>query len=273
MKKRPSRSNNRPFRQSKARNAGEQPTGRKRPAEDIIGMRLNKYVAHSGVCSRRQAAEHVKAGKVAVNGKVQTDPSYQIQKGDKVSFAGKPIRPEKNFVYVLLNKPRGYITTVSDDRGRRTVMDILGDSIQERVFPVGRLDRDTTGLLLLTNDGELAKRLMHPSHKVAKVYRATLDKPLTKADLDQIARGLVLEDGPAPVNWVNYPDPRQKQLVALELHHGRNRIVRRIFAHLGYTVEKLDRTYLAGLTKKDLPRGYFRYLTEKEIIMLRHFVR
>jgi len=272
MKKRPFRPQDRPFRQSKARNAGKQPTGRQRAAEEIIGIRLNKYVAHSGVCSRRQAAEYVKAGKVTVNGQVQLDPSYQIQKGDKVTFEGKPIQPEANLVYILLNKPRGYITTVSDERGRRTVMDILGDSIEQRVFPVGRLDRDTTGLLLLTNDGELAKRLMHPSHKIAKVYKATLDKPLTRADLNKIAAGLTLEDGPAPINWINYPDPKQKQVVALEIHHGRNRIVRRIFEALGYRVDKLDRTYLAGLTKKDLPRGYFRYLTEKEIIMLRHFV-
>ncbi len=272
MKKRPFRSNDRRFRQSRARNAGPPPS-RKRTAEEVIGMRLNKYVAHSGVCSRRQAAEHVKAGKVSVNGKVQIDPSYQIKKGDRVSFEGKPIKPETDFVYVLLNKPRGYLTTVSDDRGRRTVMDILGDSIEQRVFPVGRLDRDTTGLLLLTNDGDLAKRLMHPSHKVAKVYKATLDKAVTKADVERLGTGLTLEDGPAPVNWVNYPDQKKKQVVALEIHHGRNRIVRRMFEHLGYTVDKLDRTYLAGLTKKDLPRGYFRYLSEKEIIMLRHFVR
>lgn len=260
------------LRQSKARNAGPPPSVQRNP-EDIIGMRLNKYVAHSGVCSRRQAGDFVKDGLVTVNGTVLKDPSYQIKEGDQVTFRGKSISPSAEFVYLLLNKPKGVITTLSDDRGRKTVMDILGDTIPQRIFPVGRLDRDTTGLLLLTNDGDLAKKLMHPSHLVPKVYKVTLDRNIPKADLQRIIDGLTLEDGPVEVNWVNYPDEKNHKEVALEIHHGRNRIVRRIFEHLDYTVDKLDRSYLAGLTKKDLPRSYFRYLTNPEIVMLKHFVK
>ncbi|MEL6831930.1 MAG: pseudouridine synthase [Bacteroidota bacterium] len=260
------------LRQSRARNAGPSPGLRRDPAE-IIGMRLNKYISHSGICSRRQAAEYVKDGLVKVNGRLEQNPAYQIQEGDVVTFRGKKVEPEADFVYVLLNKPRGVITTMSDERNRRTVMDILGDAVPQRIFPVGRLDRDTTGLLLLTNDGDLAKKLMHPSHEVPKVYVATLDKPLSNADLQQIEKGLTLEDGPVSVDWINFSDEKNRNQVSLEIHQGRNRIVRRIFEHVGYEVVKLDRTYLAGLNKKDLPRGYFRYLNEKEIIMLKHFVK
>lgn len=266
------RSNPPRVRQSRARNAGKAPSVRRDPA-DIIGMRLNKYVAHSGVCSRRQAAEYVKDGLVKVNEQVQKDPSYQIQEGDVVKFRGAVIQPEEEFVYLLMNKPKGVITTLSDERGRQTVMDVLGDQVPQRVFPVGRLDRDTTGLLLLTNDGDLAKKLMHPSHEMPKVYKTTLNKAVSEVDIEKIRQGLLLEDGPVSVNWVNYPDGRDHTVVTLEIHLGRNRIVRRIFEHLGYRVEKLDRTYLAGLTKKDLPRSYFRYLTEREIVMLKHFTK
>ncbi|MGB3547589.1 MAG: pseudouridine synthase [Saprospiraceae bacterium] len=260
----------RKFTRSRARNSAP-PPGRERPEADIIGMRLNKYVSHSGIASRREAAELVKTGKVSVNGQVEFNPGYQIVDGDKVTYQGKEIQPSERFVYLLLNKPAGVITTTSDDRGRKTVMDLLKEDIKERIFPVGRLDRDTTGLLLLTNDGDTGKRLLHPKHKVAKVYKATLDKNVTRADLDKIRAGVELEDGPAPVNWANYSNDVNKKSVTLEITIGRNRVVRRIFLSLGYTVEKLDRAYLAGLTKKDLPRGYYRHLTEEEIRMIRHF--
>jgi len=261
------------LKQSRASNAGNTPKGIMRDPDAIEGMRLNKYVAHSGIYSRRQAGDFVKEGIVTVNGAVQLDPSYQVKKGDVITFRGKTIVPEVELVYILLNKPTGVITTVNDERGRQTVMDILGDTVKQRVFPVGRLDRETTGLLLLTNDGELAKKLTHPTHRVPKVYHVALDNALSKADLKKITDGLTLEDGPVHVDWINYPDESKKKEVALEIHHGRNRIVRRIFEHLGYVVERLDRSYLAGLTKKDLPRGYFRYLQEKEIVMLKHFTR
>jgi len=239
--------------------------------ESVIGMRLNKYVAHCGVCSRRQAADLVKSGKIMVNGKVQTEPFYQIQKNDTVQYEGKTIRPEKQLVYVLMNKPKNVLTTTSDERGRTTVMDILGEEITERIYPIGRLDRDTTGLLLLTNDGELAQSLSHPSKKIKKVYQVLLDKPLTKNHLMDIAKGVELEDGVAMVDNIGFIEEKSKNEVLIEIHIGKNRIVRRIFEHLGYNVEKLDRTHYAGLTKKDLPRGRFRFLTEREVIMLKHF--
>lgn len=244
-----------------------QPTG----TPPVVGMRLNKYVAHCGICSRRQAAEYVKAGKVSVNGQVELSPGYQIEAGDEVTFEGKIIQPEEELVYILMNKPRGVITTVKDDQGRRTVLDLVGDKVQERIFPVGRLDRDTSGLLLLTNDGALAEQMMHPRHETKKVYHVTLDKAVTKAHLEAIAAALELEDGPAPVNWVQHLNPDSKNEVGIELIVGRNRIVRRIFEHLGYQVRRLDRVYLGGLTKKDLPRGWWRHLSEQEVVMLKHF--
>lgn len=234
-------------------------------------MRLNKYVAHCGICSRRQAADYIKEGLVTVNGEKVTEPGYQVQEGDKIAFRGKLIRPEKKLVYLLLNKPKDYITTSKDERGRRTVLDLVGDKVKERIFPVGRLDRATTGLLLLTNDGELAEKLAHPSHKVQKLYHVVLDKALAAVDLDKIRNGLELEDGQALVDAVDYVQGNKKNEVGIELHIGRNRIVRRIFEHLGYEVVRLDRVYYAGLTKKDLPRGRWRHLTEKEVIMLKHF--
>lgn len=264
--------NNPRFRQSSARNAGPAPKVQ-RDSADIIGMRLNKYIAHSGICSRRQAGDYVKDGLVKVNDVLETNPAYQVQEGDVVTFRGTVVQPEEELVYILLNKPSGVITTLSDEHGRKTVMDVLAGAVKQRIYPVGRLDKDTTGLLLLTNDGQLAKKLMHPSHEVPKVYEATLDKPVTPEDVAKIAAGLTLEDGPVSVDWVNYLKPDQLDVVSLEIHLGRNRIVRRIFEHLGYQVVKLDRPYLAGLTKKDLPRSYFRYLTPQEITMLKHFVK
>jgi 23S rRNA pseudouridine2605 synthase len=260
------------FQRSQARNSGK-PPGVLRKAEDLIGMRLNKYLAHSGVASRRQAGDLVKAGKVLVNGSVQDNPAYQIQEGDEVQYGGKVVEPDEQFVYILLNKPRNVITTTSDELDRTTVMDLLKDPELDnyRLFPVGRLDRDTTGLLLITNDGDVAKRLTHPRHEVSKIYHATLDKKFSVTDLAQMEVGYDLEDGPFKVDWVRPASPEDDQTIALQIHVGRNRIVRRAFEHLGYTVEKLDRVYLAGLTKKNLPRGFYRFLTEEEVRMIRHF--
>ena len=260
------------FQRSQARNAGR-PPGHDRPADSVVGMRLNKYLAHSGVASRRQCGDLVKAGKVMVNGEVQPNPAYQVVAGDTVSYAGQVVSPDDRFVYVLLNKPRGVITTTDDERDRTTVMDLLDDPALRpyRLFPVGRLDRDTTGLLLITNDGDTAKRLTHPSHEVSKIYHATLDRPFTTLDLAKMEVGFDLDDGPFAVDWVRYAKENDPLTVALQIHVGRNRIVRRAFAHLGYTVERLDRTYLAGLTKRDLPRGFYRYLSEEETRMIRHF--
>ncbi len=239
--------------------------------EQEAGMRLNKYVAHCGLGSRRKAADWVKAGKVKVNGAVEINPAILVKEGDIVEYGGKVITPEKNLVYILMNKPKNTITTMDDEKGRTTVMDILKGKIEERIFPVGRLDRDTVGLLMLTNDGDLAKRLTHPSHEVSKVYEAVLDKELSEADFNKIKAGQDLEDGRADVDWINYPDPKNKKIARLEIHIGRNRIVRRIFKEVGYTVVKLDRIYFAGLTKKHLARGRWRHLTKEEVGKLKHF--
>ena len=241
------------------------------PIDELEPMRLNKYIAHCGICSRRKAAEYVKEGLVTVNGKVAEEPWILIGPKDKVTFKGKPIQPQTQKVYILMNKPKNVITTSSDEKGRKTVMDIVGNKVPERIYPVGRLDRNTVGLLLLTNDGDLAKKLSHPSHEVQKIYHVVLDKPVTKKHVIEIGEGLRLEDGVAVVDKVNYAGENKKNEIHIEIHIGRNRIVRRIFEHLGYEVVKLDRIYYAGLTKKDLPRGWFRPLKEKEIIMLKHF--
>lgn len=231
-------------------------------------MPLNKYIAHSGECSRRDAAEMVKKGKVKVNGELIMDPGYKVSPDDKVTIAGKKLKLQKDLVYVLLNKPKDFITTTDDPEGRRTVMDLV-TGVDERLYPVGRLDRHTTGLILLTNDGDLAQKLSHPSYQMKKVYQVTLDKALTKADFEKIMAGLELEDGPAVVDEMAYLE--KKNELGLEIHSGKNRIVRRIFESLGYSVEKLDRVMYAGLTKKNLPRGKWRLLTDREIIHLKHF--
>lgn len=234
-------------------------------------MRLNKYIAHSGLCSRRKAGDLVKQGVVKVNGKIEVNPAYEVQKGDKVEYKGKLLRPETNKVYVLMNKPKNTVTTTSDEKGRRTVMDIVQKKYKERIYPVGRLDKNTVGLLLLTNDGDLAKKLSHPSHKVVKRYHVVLDKEVTEDHLKEIKEGLILEDGKAVVDDIDWIYGSDKSEVGIEIHIGKNRIVRRIFEHLGYQIQKLDRVYYGGLTKKDLPRGWFRDLKPKEIIMLKHF--
>lgn len=234
-------------------------------------MRLNKFIAHSGICSRRKAAELVKAGKVKVNDVVEKNPAYEVQSSDKVAYNGKVLKTQSNMVYILMNKPKNVLTTTSDEKARTTVMDIIKNKVSERIYPVGRLDRNTTGLLLLTNDGQLAKKLSHPSHNFKKQYHVILDKPVSEKHIEAIRKGLTLEDGFVPVDDVDWIHGSDQSEVGIEIHIGRNRIVRRIFESLGYIVEKLDRVYYAGLTKKDLPRGWFRPLTAREVIMLKHF--
>lgn len=235
-------------------------------------MRLNKFVAQCGVCSRRKAAELVKNGEIKVNGVIEVNPGYVTVPKDKVFYQGKRLRLEVKKVYILMNKPKNVVTTVNDERGRKTVMDIVEKKIKQRVYPVGRLDRNTTGLLLITNDGDLTKKLSHPSYKVKKRYNVELDRKLTEKDLNKIKKGLDLEDGKAIVDKIDYIPEKPKNLATLELHSGRNRIIRRIFEALNYEVVRLDRVYYAGLTKKDLPRGWFRDLKKQEIIMLKHFI-
>ncbi|MEQ8555920.1 MAG: pseudouridine synthase [Cyclobacteriaceae bacterium] len=232
-------------------------------------IRLNKYISNAGVCSRREADELIKEGKIKVNGKVIIEMGYKVQKTDKVTYQGKVLKTEK-LQYVLLNKPKNFITTLKDEKGRKAVISLVKKACEERIYPVGRLDRDTTGLLLFTNDGELAKKLTHPSFKVKKIYQATLNKPITKQDFDDILKGLELEDGfIAPDEMAIITDDQTS--LGIEIHSGRNRIIRRIFEHKGYTVEKLDRVMFGSLTKKNLPRGKYRHLTEKEIIRLKNF--
>jgi len=232
---------------------------------------LNKYIAHGGICSRRDAADLIRSGKVSVNGQVVTEPGTKVLPTDTVKANGKKVTISRNFVYVLLNKPKDYITTTDDPQGRKTVLDLIRHATAERVFPVGRLDRNTSGVLLLTNDGDLAQKLAHPSHEIKKIYHVSLDKPLTKTDFDKIIGGTVnLEDGIAHVDALAYADPKDKTQIGLEIHSGRNRIVRRIFEHLGYDVRGLDRVMYAGLTKKNVQRGKWRLLTEKEIRILKY---
>lgn len=244
----------------------------KPPLPTGVGMPLNKYLSHCGLASRRKAVDYIEKGLVTVNGEVKLEPYYRVQEGDVIHCDGQLMQIQERLVYVLLNKPKGLITTTSDEHGRPTVLDLVDPSFPERIYPVGRLDRDTTGLLLLTNDGDLAAKLMHPSSQVQKQYRVGLDRPLSQADFDRIAQGVELEDGPLHVNWIRYSvEQPKKDVVELEITEGRNRVVCRLFESLGYRVRKLDRFYFAGLTKKDLQRGAFRELTQREIIMLKHF--
>jgi 23S rRNA pseudouridine2605 synthase len=232
-------------------------------------MPLNKFIAHSGVCGRREAAELVKEGKVTVNGDKIFEPGYKVSDTDKVIVKGKQVFLQKNSVYILLNKPKDFITTSNDPEGRKTVMDLVKQATTERVYPVGRLDRNTTGVLLLTNDGELAQKLTHPSFEIKKIYEVTLDKPVTKKDLDSILAGVTLEDGFVQADAAGYADAKDKTVVGIEIHSGRNRIVRRIFEHLGYDVKSLDRVMFANLTKKNVERGKWRFLQEKEVRLLK----
>ena len=261
---------------------GKKPFGRKeefhierKPKPGLpsgVDMPLNKYLAHCGIASRRKAVEYIEQGLVTVNGEIKNEPYYRIQEGDVVVCDGQNVQIQERKVYILLNKPKGVITTTDDDRGRPTVLDIVDPHFPERLYPVGRLDRDTTGLLLITNDGELAAKLTHPSQHVQKQYRIGLDRPLSKADFERIEKGVELEDGLLEVNWVRYSEEQpNRDVIELEIVEGRNRVVRRLFEALGYNVRKLDRFYFAGLTKKELQRGAFRELTQREVIMLKHF--
>ena len=232
-------------------------------------MPLNKFIAHAGVCGRREAAELVKGGKVVVNGDKIFEPGFKVAQTDKVIVKGKQVYLQKNAVYILLNKPKDYITTASDPEGRKTVLDIIKGATPERVYPVGRLDRNTTGVLLLTNDGELAQKLTHPSFEIKKIYEVTLDRPVAKKDLEAVLAGVTLEDGFVAADACGYANAKDKNVVGIEIHSGRNRIVRRIFEHLGYDVRGLDRVMFANLTKKNVDRGKYRFLQEKEVRLLK----
>ena len=231
-------------------------------------LRLNKFLANAGICSRREADEFIQAGVVTVNGEVVTELGTKILRTDEVKFHDQPVKIEKK-VYVLLNKPKDYVTTSDDPQQRKTVMDLVKNACPERIYPVGRLDRNTTGVLLLTNDGDLASKLTHPKYLKKKIYHVYLDKNVTAHDLQQIAEGIQLEDGEIKADDVQYAHPTDKKQVGIEIHSGKNRIVRRISESLGYHVQKLDRVQFAGLTKKNLKRGDWRYLTEEEVDRLR----
>ncbi len=242
---------------------------RTKPETPNEGIRLNKYLANAGVASRRAADQLIEGGAVKINGEVITRLGTRVMPGDKVQFGGQTLKQEKPR-YLLLNKPKGFLTTSDDPFNRRTVMNLVEKACPERIYPVGRLDRNTMGLLLFTNDGELAKKLMHPKFRIKKIYHVFLDKNLTKNDMLSIADGIDLEDGkivPDSIAYVAGADDRKQ--IGIELHSGKNRVVRRVFEHFGYQVIKLDRVFLAGLTKKDLPRGKWRFLTEKELNMLK----
>ena len=231
-------------------------------------IRLNKFIANSGVCSRREADKLIENGEILINGKVVTSLGYKVTLKDEVTYKGQILHSEKK-VYLLLNKPKGFVTTVDDPYAEKTVMQLVDSACEERIYPVGRLDKETTGLLLFTNDGELAKKLTHPSYEKKKIYHVFLDKEFQQKDLDQVKKGIELEDGFIAADAISFVDQADKKQVGIEIHSGKNRIIRRIFAHLAYRVVKLDRVFFAGLTKKKLPRGKWRFLTEAEVGFLK----
>lgn len=253
-----------PRQQSKFVGKNRNPVG----SSDDSSIRLNRYLASSGICSRREADELIAAGLVSVNGKIITELGVKVKKSDDVRYNGARLKTER-LVYILLNKPKDYITTTKDPHAKKMVIDLVGKACKERVFPVGRLDRNTTGVLLLTNDGDLAKKLTHPSHNKMKIYQITLDKGLSRNHFNDLLQGLELEDGFIKADDLSYIDPADKKEIGIEIHSGRNRVVRRMFESLGYNVKKLDRVYFAGLTKKGLTRGRWRFLTQQEIGMLK----
>ncbi len=236
------------------------------PEDDLI--RLNRFIASSGVCSRRDADEIIQKGEITVNGKTITELGFKVKRDDDVRYRNKKLSVEKK-VYILLNKPRDYVTTTDDPHAEKTVLDLIGDRCPERVYPVGRLDKSTTGVLLLTNDGDLAGKLTHPKYQRKKIYHVFLDKVVSKNDLFKLIEGVDLEGDTIVADAASFADPEDKTQIGIELHSGQNRVVRRLFEKLGYRVKKLDRVYFAGLTKKNLPRGKWRYLSEKEINMLK----
>ncbi len=241
--------------------------GKKETANDDL-VRLNKYIAASGICSRREADELITAGVISVNGVTTTVLGTKVKHTDEVRYNGERLRNE-NKVYVVLNKPKDYVTTTDDPKERKTVMMLVQDACNERIYPVGRLDRNTTGVLLFTNDGELAKKLTHPSYNKKKIYHVFLDKVFSSGDMKKLGEGVELEDGLAQPDAISYASSENKKEIGLEIHSGKNRVVRRMFESLGYKVNKLDRVYFAGLTKKDVPRGKWRILNEKEITRLK----
>jgi 23S rRNA pseudouridine2605 synthase len=242
----------------------KKPTPKKR--EDGL-VRLNKFIANSGICSRREADEYIEAGLVTVNGEIITQLGVRVNPSDDIRFNGERLKGEEK-VYIVMNKPKDFVTTLSDPNAEKTVMELISGKCPQRVYPVGRLDKQTTGVLLLTNDGELADKLTHPSNNRKKIYHVVLDKNLSKPHFDEILKGIILEDGEIHADSLSYVDEDNSQ-VGLEIHSGRNRVVRRIFEHLGYKVKRLDRVYFAGLTKKNLRRGQWRFLNETEVAMLK----
>jgi 23S rRNA pseudouridine2605 synthase len=248
--------------------AGKEKAGPKVRKANDEKIRLNRFIAHSGVCSRREADELISNGSITVNGKVITDLGTKVTEGDDIRFKNKRLSAEKK-VYILMNKPRGYVTTVEDPHADQTVLDIIGDACTERVYPVGRLDKATTGVLLLTNDGDLTGKLTHPRYKRKKIYHVFLDKAVTRNDLTMLTEGVEIDGEIIAADAVSYADAEDKTQIGIEIHSGQNRIVRKIFEKLGYKVKKLDRVYFAGLTKKNLPRGKWRFLNDKEISMLK----
>jgi 23S rRNA pseudouridine2605 synthase len=250
----------------KRNNSQKLSTDSKKEAEDKI--RLNKYIGNSGICSRREADTLIAEGKVKVNGKVVTEMGYKVDRKDNILVDGKEIKPVKN-VYILLNKPKGYLSTTKDPEDRKTVMELIKNATKERIYPVGRLDRNTTGLLLLTNDGELTNELIHPSRNFSKIYSVKLERNFAREDAEKLLTGIELEDGLAQVDEVAFINERDKSEVGVKIHSGKNRVIRRLFSALGYEVEKLDRVMFGMLTKRDLPRGKWRFLTDKEVRSLK----
>ncbi len=253
---------------NKARSTASVQKPNSRSPKQNTEVRLNRYLANAGICSRREADKYIESGIVTINGKVITELGTKVKYGDEVKFNDAPLVPEKK-TYILLNKPKDYVTTLDDPHAKKTVIDLIKNGCNVRVYPVGRLDKATTGLLLLTNDGELAEFLAHPRNNKKKIYQATLDRAAKTDDLQKLYDGVNLDDGPVKADEITFTDKLDKREIGIEIHSGRNRIVRRMFEHLGYKVKKLDRVYFAGLTKKNLPRGKWRFLSEKEVIMLK----